>query len=288
MHYYKIFSITILCFIQTAFAQTKYSSQRPYLSNVYEVFDYVHHSMYSDDAKQSEAKLTKILGNNMFIDNTRKVLNEKGKELLRQLKNIKSAAQRYDFQYCWLPIEKEQTDSTYAWYNKNQTGSSKLFAQFENGTMRIKEINIDYYIGETEKKKFYTMSCSQTTIGPVVRGKRIGLSEQKFNQPVLAYNEESGFWKEANYTGKTKEGLYELENYFKLKSVAASIVPIDIQQGDIAYYYKQNEYKRVHIAKIEGSRINIVGDKIDISVNRRDLYFKINTYETIDTESKLF
>ena len=97
-----------------AFSQ-KYSSQRPYLRDVYEVYDYVHWTMYSDDQKTTEDKLLKVFSNDLFTNKERKVLNEKGKLLMNDLMKIKAMNQGYDFQYCWVPIEKNQTDSTYEW-----------------------------------------------------------------------------------------------------------------------------------------------------------------------------
>ena len=94
------FLLFIFLMISTMAFSQKYSSQRPYLRGVYEAYDYVHWTMYSDDKKTTEDKLLKVFSNDLFINKERKVLNEKGKDLMNDLMKIKAMNQGYDFQYC--------------------------------------------------------------------------------------------------------------------------------------------------------------------------------------------
>lgn len=271
-----------------AFPQ-KYSSQRPYLRDVYEVYDYVHRTMYSDDKKTSEDKLLKVFSNDLFTNKERKVLNKKGKHLMDGLMKIKAMDQGYDFQYCWVPIEKNQTDSSYEWFNKNQTQSAQLSIKMEDGTQRLTDILIGHYIGETEKKLFRSMSCTQTTAGAIVRGKREGLNDVKPNTKVLALYEESGYWQEATFLNNAGDGFWVQVSPNLSKVKTSQIVPIEIVKGDLAYYRKNNQFERVVITDISGTKVNIIlADGSKIAVNRNELFFKINTYESIDTKSLLF
>ena len=280
-----------LIFLMTstmAFPQ-KYSSQRPYLRDVYEVYDYVHRTMYSDDKKTSEDKLLKVFSNDLFTNKERKVLNKKGKHLMDGLMKIKAMDQGYDFQYCWVPIEKNQTDSSYEWFNKNQTQSAQLSIKMEDGTQRLTDILIGHYIGETEKKLFRSMSCTQTTVGTIVRGKREGLNDVKPNTKVLALYEESGYWQEATFLNNAGDGFWVQVSPNLSKVKTSQIVPIEIVKGDLAYYRKNNQFERVVITDISGTKVNIIlADGSKIAVNRNELFFKINTYESIDTKSLLF
>ena len=280
-----------LIFLMTstmAFPQ-KYSSQRPYLRDVYEVYDYVHRTMYSDDKKTSEDKLLKVFSNDLFTNKERKVLNKKGKHLMDGLMKIKAMDQGYDFQYCWVPIEKNQTDSSYEWFNKNQTQSAQLSIKMEDGTQRLTDILIGHYIGETEKKLFRSMSCTQTTAGAIVRGKREGLNDVKPNTKVLALYEESGYWQEATFLNNAGDGFWVQVSPNLSKVKTSQIVPIEIVKGDLAYYRKNNQFERVVITDISGTKVNIIlADGSKIAVNRNELFFKINTYESIDTKSLLF
>lgn len=281
------FSILIFLFANIANAQ-KYSSQRPYLQNVYEMFDYVHGTLYNDDAQTCEKKIKQILSNEYFTDDDRKSMNQKGENLLGYLMAIKSSDGGYDFQYCYIPLERLQTENTYSWYNKNTSRTSTINAKMENGTMRIVSLDLVMEGKPEERKKLNKYSCTQTTIGAIIRGKRIGLSEQKYDQPVLAYNNESDYWQEATYLGKSEDGYYMVKYPNKVKMKVTEIVPIDIRPGDLAYFYQDNELKRVGIAAVENTFISLAADILNIVVSRKDLYFKINTYEAIDTESLLF
>ena len=280
-----------LIFLMTstmAFPQ-KYSSQRPYLRDVYEVYDYVHRTMYSDDKKTSEDKLLKVFSNDLFTNKERKVLNKKGKHLMDGLMKIKAMDQGYDFQYCWVPIEKNQTDSSYEWFNKNQTQSAQLSIKMEDGTQRLTDILIGHYIGETEKKLFRSMSCTQTTAGAIVRGKGEGMNDVKPNTKVLALYEESGYWQEATFLNNAGDGFWVQVSPNLSKVKTSQIVPIEIVKGDLAYYRKNNQFERVVITDISGTKVNIIlADGSKIAVNRNELFFKINTYESIDTKSLLF
>jgi len=280
-----------LIFLMTstmAFPQ-KYSSQRPYLRDVYEVFDYVHRTMYSDDKKTSEDKLLKVFSNDLFTNKDRKTLNKNGKQLMDDLMKIKAMDQGYDFQYCWVPIEKNQTDSSYEWFNKNQTQSAQLSIKMEDGTQRLADIQIGQYIGETEKNIFRSMSCTQTTVGTIVRGKREGLNNVKPNTKVLALYEESSYWQEATFLDQAQDGFWVQVSPNLSKVKTSQIVPIEIVKGDLAYYRKNNQFERVVITDISGTKVNIIlADGSKIAVNRNELFFKINTYESIDTKSLLF
>ncbi|MCB0453614.1 MAG: hypothetical protein KDC94_12165, partial [Aequorivita sp.] len=205
------------------------------------------------------------------------------------LMKIKAMDQGYDFQYCWVPIEKNQTDSSYEWFNKNQTQSAQLSIKMEDGTQRLTDILIGHYIGETEKKLFRSMSCTQTTAGAIVRGKREGLNDVKPNTKVLALYEESGYWQEATFLNNAGDGFWVQVSPNLSKVKTSQIVPIEIVKGDLAYYRKNNQFERVVITDISGTKVNIIlADGSKIAVNRNELFFKINTYESIDTKSLLF
>ncbi len=282
-----IFPILILLFSNVCNAQ-KYSSQRPYLRDVFEVFDYVHRTLYDDDAKTCEKKIRQILSNEYFTSEDRKTMNQKGENLLGYIMAVKSSNEGYYFQYCYIPLERMQTEKTYSWYNKNNSRTSTLNAKMENGTMRIVSLDLVMEGKPEERKNLNRYSCTQTTIGAVVRGKRIGLSEQKYDQPVLAYHNESDYWQEATYLGKSEDGYYMVEYPNKVRMKATQIVPIDILPGDLAYFLHDNELKRVVIAAVENTFISLAANNLNIVVSRKNLYFKINTYEAIDTESQLF
>ena len=283
------FLLVIFLMISTMAFSQKYSSQRPYLRDVYEVYDYVHWTMYSDDQKTTEDKLLKVFSNDLFTNKERKVLNEKGKLLMNDLMKIKAMNQGYDFQYCWVPIEKNQTDSTYEWYNKNQTKSGQLSIKIEDGTQRLTDIQIGHYIGETEKNLFRSMSCTQTTAGAIVRGKREGLYDVKPNTKVLALYEESGYWQEATFLDNAKDGFWVQISPEKSKVKTSQIVPLEIVKGDLAYYRKNNQSVRTIIADVSGTKVCIYdSDSKKVTLNRNELFFKINIYESIDTESLLF
>lgn len=283
------FLLLIFLMISTMAYSQKYSSQRPYLRDVYEVYDYVHRTMYSDDSKTTEEKLLKVFSNDLFINKERKVLNENGKQLMDDLMKIKTMNQGYDFQYCWVPIEKNQTDNQYEWFNKNQTKYSHLSVKIEDGTQRLTDVQIGHYIGETEKNLFRSMSCTQTTAGAIVRGKREGLNDVKPNTKVLALYEESGYWQEATFLDNTKDGFWIQISPQKSKVKTSQIVPLEIVKGDLAYYRKNNQFVRGVITNISGTKVTIsLSDGSKITVNRNELLFKINTYEIIDTESQLF
>lgn len=281
------FPILIVLFSNIGNAQ-KYSSQRPYLRDVFEVFDYVHRTLYDDDAKTCEKKIMQILSNEYFTSEDRKTMNQKGENLLGYIMAVKSSNEGYDFQYCFIPLEKLQTENTYSWYNKNTSRTSTLYAKMENSTMRIISLDLVMEGKIDEREKLIKSSCTQTTIGAIVRGKRIGLSEQKYDQPVLAYHNESDYWQEATYLGKSEDGYYMVEYPNKVKMKATQIVPIDISPGDLAYFLQDNELKRVVIAGVENTFISLAANNLNMVVSRRDLHFKINTYEAIDTESQLF
>ena len=283
------FLLVIFLMISTMAFSQKYSSQRPYLRDVYEVYDYVHWTMYSDDQKTTEDKLLKVFSNDLFTNKERKVLNEKRKLLMNDLMKIKAMNQGYDFQYCWVPIEKNQTDSTYEWYNKNQTKSGQLSIKIEDGTQRLTDIQIGHYIGETEKNLFRSMSCTQTTAGAIVRGKREGLYDVKPNTKVLALYEESGYWQEATFLDNAKDGFWVQISPEKSKVKTSQIVPLEIVKGDLAYYRKNNQSVRTIIADVSGTKVCIYdSDSKKVTLNRNELFFKINIYESIDTESLLF
>lgn len=283
------FLLVIFLMISTMAFSQKYSSQRPYLRDVYEVYDYVHWTMYSDDQKTTEDKLLKVFSNDLFTNKERKVLNEKGKLLMNDLMKIKAMNQGYDFQYCWVPIEKNQTDSTYEWYNKNQTKFGQLSIKIEDGTQRLTDIQIGHYIGETEKNLFRSMSCTQTTAGAIVRGKREGLYDVKPNTKVLALYEESGYWQEATFLDNAEDGFWVQISPEKSKVKTSQIVPLEIVKGDLAYYRKNNQSVRTIIADVSGTKVCIYdSDSKKVTLNRNELFFKINIYESIDTESLLF
>lgn len=283
------FLLFIFLMISTMVFSQKYSSQRPYLRGVYEVYDYVHRTMYSDELKTSEDKLLKVFSNDLFISKERKVLNENGKHLMDELMKIKTMDQGYDFQYCWVPIEKNQTDSTYEWFNKNQTKFGQLSIKIEDGTNRLTDIQIGHYIGETEKNLFRSMSCTQTTAGAIVRGKREGLNDVKPNAKVLALYEESVYWQEATFLDKAEDGFWVQVSPNLSKVKTSQIVPLEIVKGDLTYYRKDNQFVRGVITDISGRKVNItLADGSKMTVNRNELFFKINTYESIDTESLLF
>lgn len=217
------------------------------------------------------------------------MLNTEGKLLMNDLMKIKSMDQGYDFQYCWVPIEKNQTDSTYEWYNKNLTKYGELSIKIEDGTQRLTDLKIGQYIGETEKNLFRSMSCTQTNVGAIVRGKREGLNDVKPNTKVLALYEESGYWQEATFLDKAEDGFWVQISPEQSKVKTSQIVPIEIVNGDLAYYHKNNQFVRGVITEILGKELNItLADGSKLTVNRNELFFKINTYESIDTESLLF
>jgi hypothetical protein len=280
--------LTFLIIANMAYSQ-KYTTIRPYLRNVYEVFDYVHRRMYSDEMKESQDKLLKLFSNDLFTNKERKVLNAKGKQLMDDLMKIKTMDQGYDFQYCWVPIEKEQNDSTFEWFNKNQTKYSQLSVKIEDGTQRLTNIQIGHYIGETEKNLFRSMSCTQTTSGTIIRGKREGLNDVKPNTQVLALYGESDYWQEATFLDRTKDGFWVKFSSDTSTVKSAQIVLLEIVKGDLAYYHKNNQFVRGVITEILGKELNItLADGSKLTVNRNKLVFKINTYESIDTESLLF
>lgn len=281
--------LILLLLISNMAISQKYSSfKNVQFKNIYEVFDYVHKTLYNDDAKTCEMKIKNALTNEYYIGEDRKNLNQKGENLLAYLKAIKTSDQGYDFQYCGHPIERLQTDHTYSWYNKNNSRTSSLNAQWENGFLRIASLDIVIEGRPDERKALARFSCTQTTIGAIVRGKRIGLSEQKYDQPVLAYNSETDYWQEAIYLGKSEDGFYNVEYSNKTKTTVTQIVPIDIRPGDLAYFLQDNELKRVGIAEVNNTLISLAASKLNMVVERNKLYFKINTYEAIDTESLLF
>lgn len=282
------FFLTFMLITTMAFSQ-KYSSYRPYLRDVYEVYDYVHQTMYTDEMKISQDKFLKIFSNELFINKERKTLNKKGENLMAEMMKIKAMEQSYDFQYCWVPIEKEQSDSTYEWFNKNQTKYGHLSVKIEDGTHRLTSIQIGQFIGETEKKLFRSMSCSQTTAGAIVRGKREGLNDVKPNTQVLALYEESSYWQEVTFLDISENGFWVKISPQKSKVKTSQIVPLEIVKGDLAYYRKNNQFIRGVITDISGTKVNItLSDGSKIEANRNELFFKINTYESIDTESLLF
>lgn len=283
----RLLIFTFLIVSTMAFSQ-KYSSQRPYLRNVYEVFDYVHRTMYNDDKKTAEDKFLKIFSNELFINKERKTLNANGKKLMDDLMKIKAMDQGYDFQYCWLPIEKEQTDSTFSWFNKNNTQFGQLSIKIEDGTQRLTDIQIEMYIGEIEKNLFRSMSCTQNTWGAIVRGKREGLRDVKPNTPVLALIAETGCWQEATFLDTVGNYFYVKIYTEKTKIRTSQIVPIEIAKGDLCYIKENNQFKRTYINNVAGEKINISAVGGDITVNRKELFFKINIYESIDTESNFF
>jgi len=245
--------------------------------------------MYSDELKTSEDKLLKVFSNDLFISKERKVLNENGKHLMDELMKIKTMDQGYDFQYCWVPIEKNQTDSTYEWFNKNQTKFGQLSIKIEDGTNRLTDIQIGHYIGETEKNLFRSMSCTQTTAGAIVRGKREGLNDVKPNAKVLALYEESVYWQEATFLDKAEDGFWVQVSPNLSKVKTSQIVPLEIVKGDLTYYRKNNQFVRTIIADVSGTKVSIYDtDGKKVTLNRNELFFKINTYESIDTESQLF
>ena len=284
----KSILILILLIFNMAISQKYSSFKNVQFKDIYEVFDYVHTTLYNDDAKTCEMKIKNALSNEYYIGEDRKNLNQKGENLLGYLMAIKSAEQGYDFQYCGIPLERLQTEKTYSWYNKNNSRTSTLNAQWENGFLRIMALDIVIEGNAEARKKLARFSCTQTTIGTIVRGKRIGLSEQKYDQPVLAYNNETDYWQEAIYLGKSEDGFYNVEYPNKIKTTVTQIVPIDIRPGDLAYFLQDNELKRVGIADVNNTLISFAANKLNTVVERNQLYFKINTYEAIDTESLLF
>lgn len=284
----KSILILILLIYNMAISQKYSSFKNVQFKDIYEVFDYVQKTLYNDDAKTCEMKIKNALSNEYYIGEDRKNLNQKGENLLGYLMAIKSADQGYDFQYCGIPLERLQTENTYSWYNKNNSRTSTLNAQWENGFLRIFSLDIVIEGNPEARKKLARFSCTQTTIGAIVRGKRIGLSEQKYDQPVLAYNNETDYWQEAIYLGKSEDGFYYVEYPNKTQTTVTQIVPIDIRPGDLAYFLQDNELKRVGIAEVNNTLISLAATKRNTVVERNQLYFKINTYEAIDTESLLF
>lgn len=282
--------IILLCtlFITNMAYSKKYSNQRPYLQNIYEVFDYVHRTMYSDEYKTTEEKILKVYSNDLFKDNLRTTLNEKGIKIHTELMKIKSANEGYDIQYCWVPIEKYQLQNYYEWYNKDQFKFSSMHIKIEEGTNRITDLYIDIDNDLIKKNKFYTMSCTQTSHGAIVKGKRTGLDDIKPNTQILAFDKTTNFWHEATFINQVND-TYIVSFPNISNTVVTQIVPIEIDKNDLVYFYKDSFFIRGIITEINGIHFTVnLSDGTSINTERKDLFFRINTFQEKDINSQLF
>src|SRR5690606_29775048 len=140
----------------------------------------------------------------------------------------------------------------------------------------------------SHRKKIETQRCTNLTYGPVVRGKRKGISELKLNDPVLVYNEDTDYWREAIYKGKAENGLYQIEFYNQYKKSVKQIVPIEVLVNDRAYHFLNNEYKLVFIEEVNNKKLTISSYEFKDIVDRKDLYYSIDANVPVNYDNRLF
>lgn len=288
----QLIILLILCssLIMPCVAQSNNSAKASSLNNIYQVFDFVHNAMYlgSAEPKQSLSKIKATLSNNYFTQKDRKTLTVEGETLMTKLQKAWSIdKETYDFQYCGFPSEQAQTDSTYCWYNKIQKDSSFLEIKKENGLFRIVKLEIGMTAVPSETKLLRSYACDNSLKNAVIRGKRAGIMQLKPNTPVLAYNEENGFWQEATFLEKS-DRLFIVEFADNIKKEVTQIAPVLIQKYDWAFVLENNKLVRKMIYSISEETVTLSSGTNAMPVNRKDLYFKINNYLKADTDALLF
>ncbi|WP_418637796.1 hypothetical protein [Winogradskyella sp.] len=288
----KVTITIIFLFLASSICTAQNSSkQSTQITNIYEMFDFVHKCLYRGSAEQKESlsKLKGRLANQYFTQKERRTLNSRGELLLSKIQStLADDSYSYGFQYCRLPLEKEQTDSTFVWYNKDKTATAYFTMEMEDGILRLFELEVEMITDVSHRKKIETQRCTNLTYGPVVRGKRKGISELKLNDPVLVYNEDTDYWREAIYKGKAENGLYQIEFYNQYKKSVKQIVPIEVLVNDRAYHFLNNEYKLVFIEEVNNKKLTISSYEFKDIVDRKDLYYSIDANVPVNYDNRLF
>lgn len=113
----------------------------PAFKNDKEAIVWIHNVMYSGDEKKAELMAYHMLSSFYFENGTTTTLNERGKQLLE---NIKNGVKTYSVIYCEHPSVKHQQTGMLQFYDRENYSFARIAVQKEGETYKIADLEFAY------------------------------------------------------------------------------------------------------------------------------------------------
>ncbi|MCG9911314.1 MAG: hypothetical protein MH137_08425 [Flavobacteriales bacterium] len=207
----------------------------PDFKDMYEAMDFMHPLFMEGTENSIRNLLYNMLSSSYFRRPDFKVPTQEGTELMNSvMTKVVTGEFLYRDQYCSMPEVKETGTNSIDWWNKDKSAYSRITMVKEEGKWKIGGITM-YLISELEKaNRVASVTCSKSSLTPIERGERAGVSSLKANDVVLAYYESDGLWYPSFYLSYSN--YYYSVQYFvdNKKGMVRKVIPCILEPGDKA------------------------------------------------------